>query len=96
MADLVELPVIRILAKPWTDVTTDAEFVSHLITLYFTWGHYWPNIIKDLFVIQMCSLEADMIYCTPLLVNAILALACVSLFGVQNLDIAEIVGMLCS
>jgi hypothetical protein len=95
VADLVEAPVIRVPAKPWTDVTNDAEFVSHLITVYFTWEHHWRTLFdKDLFVAQMRSLEADTTYCTPLLVNAILAFACVSSFGVQILDIAEMVGTL--
>ena len=95
VADLVEAPVIRVPAKPWTDVTGDAEFISHLITIYFTWDHHWPTLFdKDLFIAQMRSLEADTTYCTPLLVNAILAFACVSSFGVHNVDTAKIVGTL--
>lgn len=85
VADLVEAPVIRVPAKPWTDVTNDAEFVSHLITIYFTWDHSWSTFFdKNIFLVQMRSLEANTMYCTPLLVNAILAFACVSSFGVQN------------
>jgi hypothetical protein len=71
-------PLFRVPATPWTSVTDDDEHVSHLITLWFTWVHpfyYW--IDRELFLRDMQSGSLDSKFCSPFLVNAILADACV-------------------
>ncbi|KMK59614.1 C6 transcription factor, putative [Aspergillus fumigatus Z5] len=70
-------PLFRVPAAPWTTVTADDEFVSHLISLWFTWVHpfyYW--IDRELFLRDMQSGSLDSKFCSPFLVNAILADAC--------------------
>jgi hypothetical protein len=71
-------PLFRLPAAPWTTVTDDDEHVSHLISLWFTWVHpfyYW--IDRELFLRDMQSGSLDSKFCSPFLVNAILADACV-------------------
>jgi hypothetical protein len=65
-------------AKPWTTVTDDNDFASHLISLWFTWFQPCFNWIdRDLFMRDMRSGDPKSQYCSPFLVNAILAHACV-------------------
>jgi hypothetical protein len=73
-------------AKPWTNVTQDADLVSHLVSLYFAWD--WPlNAFLDqgVFLRHMACGDLGSEFCSPFLVNAVLSNACVSsclLFGV--------------
>ncbi|RAL10959.1 uncharacterized protein BO97DRAFT_444177 [Aspergillus homomorphus CBS 101889] len=67
----------RVPAQPWTRVTDDADYVSHLISLFFTWfpaTSIW--IDRDIFTRDMQSGRPDSAFCSPALVNALLALAC--------------------
>ncbi|PWY81630.1 C6 transcription factor [Aspergillus sclerotioniger CBS 115572] len=74
---LADQPVFRVPAKPWTRVTDDDDFVSHLISLYFTWRHAcFPCIDRDLFIRDMKAAKLKSQFCSPFLVNAILADAC--------------------
>ena len=69
----------RVPAKPWTSVTDDDDLVSHLISLYMTWDYpFYAFIDRETFLVHMRngSLHSD--FCTPFLVNAMLANACVS------------------
>jgi hypothetical protein len=69
----------RVPAKPWTSVTDDDDLVSHLISLYMTWDYpFYAFIDRETFIAHMRngSLHSD--FCTPFLVNAMLANACVS------------------
>jgi len=75
---LSDEPLFDLPAKPWTDVTDDEHFVSHLVSLYFTWEHAACHIIdRELFLEDMKSGRLDSQSCSPLLVNALLATACV-------------------
>ncbi|RAL10958.1 Zn(II)2Cys6 transcription factor [Aspergillus homomorphus CBS 101889] len=77
MDRLCGLPLFSVPAKPWTEITDDDEFVSHLVSLWFTWHHSSFNCIdKDLFLRDMKSGVVDSPFCSPFLVNAILAEAC--------------------
>ncbi|RLL94262.1 hypothetical protein CFD26_101717 [Aspergillus turcosus] len=70
-------PLFRVPAAPWTTVTVDDDHVSHLILLWFTWVHPFYNWIdRDLFLRDMQSGKLDSKFCSPFLVNAILADAC--------------------
>lgn len=77
---LTDIPLFELSAKPWTEVTTDDGFVSHLISLWLTWDHVVRNWIdKDLFIAAMKSGDVNSPFCSPFLVNIILSQACVSL-----------------
>ena len=67
----------------WTNVTSDATLISHLLRLYFTWHYaYFTTLSKTLFCRDFVKgrplpgAKRTTEYCTPLLVNAMLALGC--------------------
>lgn len=75
---LSDNPPHRVPARPWTSVTYDNDFVSHLISLYFSWEHQALSWIdRDVFLSAMKS-GSESEFCSPFLVNALLAVACVS------------------
>jgi hypothetical protein len=65
-------------AQPWTKLTTDDALVSHLVTVFLNYSNvYWRYVEEDLLLHSMQrGLPSD--FCSPLLVNAICALACLS------------------
>ena len=61
--------------EEWTTVTRDSELVNHLLHLFFCWVHpYYGTFSRDAFYMSMH--EGSTTYCSPLLMNAILAVAC--------------------
>lgn len=75
---LSDEPLFDLPAKPWTKVTDDDHFVSHLVSLYFTWEHAACHVIdRELFLEDMKNEQLNSQCCSPLLVNALLATACV-------------------
>jgi Fungal specific transcription factor domain/Fungal Zn(2)-Cys(6) binuclear cluster domain len=67
----------------WTRVTDDPELVQHLLTMYFTYHYtYFTTLSKQLFFRDFRKGQLAFTntrrteYCTPLLVNAMLALGC--------------------
>ncbi|TAQ86496.1 hypothetical protein B7494_g5178 [Chlorociboria aeruginascens] len=57
---------------PWTNVTKDAELITHLFGLYFAWVHpFYCLFPEEVFMHGMQDRKLK--YCTPLLVNSILA-----------------------
>jgi len=65
----------------WTTVTSDPELVQHLISMYFCWHYsFFTTLSKNLFLQEFQAGKPPpgsgrkMQYCTPLLVNAMLAL----------------------
>ena len=67
----------------WTRVTDDAELVVHLLNMYFTWHYSFFTVTsKSLFWRDFLlgqpppNTRRKTHYCTPLLVNAMLALGC--------------------
>jgi hypothetical protein len=59
----------------WTNVTQDGELVQHLVQVYLAWGSpLYTFFSEELFMHGME--DRKMKYCTPLLVNAVLALGC--------------------
>ena len=60
----------------WTAVTNDEELINHLLELYFTWAHPFYLLFSEE-VFYHGLRDKKLRYCTPLLVNAILALGCI-------------------
>lgn len=67
----------------WTTVTTDTELIIHLMNMYTTWHYaYFTTLSRSLFFRdfflgkQPGTSQRKNVYCTPLLVNAMLALGC--------------------
>ena len=67
----------------WTTVTSDPELILHLMNMYFTWHYtYFTTLSKALFWREFRlgrpseEKRRKNEYCTPLLVNAMLALGC--------------------
>jgi len=59
----------------WTSVTSDTALVEHLMALYFCWEYpTFASLNKEHFLEDFKSGSPR--YCSPLLVNAILALGC--------------------
>jgi len=59
----------------WTAVTNDVAFVERLLDLYFRWSHtFYVIFSRECFYKDFRSGRDK--YCSPLLVNAILAYAC--------------------
>ena len=76
---LADTPRFDVPARPWTTVTEDARFVSQLVSLWLTWFHPFCNWLdRDLFLRDMRSGDLQARFCSPFLVNAMLAAACVS------------------
>ncbi|KAL8849144.1 MAG: hypothetical protein Q9221_005867 [Calogaya cf. arnoldii] len=67
----------------WTEVTKDHDLIVHLMNMYFTWHYtYFTTLSKSLFYRDFLlgmpppGTRRKTEYCTPLLVNAMLALGC--------------------
>lgn len=67
----------------WTTVTSDPELVQHLINMYFCWHYtFFTTLSKSLFYKDFLlgnpppGSRRKSEYCSPLLVNAMLALGC--------------------
>lgn len=66
----------------WSEVTKDTQLIVHLINMYFAWHYpYFTTLSKtlfyrDFFAGRPTGKPRTTVYCTPLLVNAMLALGC--------------------
>ncbi len=67
----------------WTSVTSNSNVILHLMDMYFTWHYsYFTTLSKSLFYRDFLlgqppqDTHRKTEYCTPLLVNAMLALGC--------------------
>ncbi|RDW56823.1 hypothetical protein BP5796_12890 [Coleophoma crateriformis] len=61
--------------ESWTTVTSDGELVEHLLALYFCWEYpIFATVSKEHFMEDFR--KGSLRYCSPMLVNALLALAC--------------------
>lgn len=76
-ARMEDIRLSHIKASQWTTVTADDQTVSQLLAIYFLYDHPTYQILNlDLFLNDMMAGRAD--FCSALLVNMILATACVS------------------
>jgi hypothetical protein len=67
----------------WTQVTTDTNLITHLINMYFNYHYpYFTTLSKKLFFQDFMQGRTNVAsrksttYCSPLLVNSMLALGC--------------------
>ncbi|KAE8441718.1 hypothetical protein EG329_004504 [Mollisiaceae sp. DMI_Dod_QoI] len=61
--------------QAWTTVTNDADFVDHLMALYFCWEYpTFASLSKEHFLEDFR--EGRQRHCSPILVNALLAVGC--------------------
>ncbi|KAL4976891.1 hypothetical protein BDW66DRAFT_159327 [Aspergillus desertorum] len=68
---------VKVPAKPWTTVTDDDALVSHLISLYFTWDYpFYAFVDPEIMIKHMREGKLQSDFCSPFLVNALLANAC--------------------
>lgn len=76
---LCNIAPVRVPARPWTTVTDSDDLVSHLVSLYLTWGYpFYAFFCRDTFIKHMKLGHLNSDFCSPFLVNALLANACVS------------------
>ena len=77
VSHIVDRPPIRIKAQPWTNVTTDDTLVSHIFSAWMMWERPLFNWIdRELLLQDMQAGELGARFCSPFLVNAMLACAC--------------------
>ncbi|KAK4103669.1 hypothetical protein N658DRAFT_283634 [Parathielavia hyrcaniae] len=66
----------------WSEVTKDTQLIVHLINMYFNWHYpYFATLSKSLFYRDFLKGKPHReprttVYCSPLLVNVMLALGC--------------------
>ncbi|KAK1658526.1 fungal-specific transcription factor [Colletotrichum godetiae] len=71
----LELPGINLASKDWSDITDDSALVRHLLDLYFCWEYpVFAPLSKEHFLSDFQN--GIHRYCSPILVNALLALGC--------------------
>ncbi|KAJ5637068.1 hypothetical protein N7490_006947 [Penicillium lividum] len=76
LESLCDVPFLKVPAKPWTVVTDDNDLVSHLVSLYFIWDHPCVQFLdQSIFLEHMRRGEVDSEFCSPALVNSLLAMA---------------------
>ena len=76
---LCDTPLFQVPSKPWTTITDDDHLVSSLISLYFTWDHPLMQVVNQgMFLRDMIAGDLASTFCSPVLVNSILAVSSVS------------------
>ena len=86
---LADMPLHHVPASPWTDVTGDNDLVSHLVTVWWTWHlPFYCYMDRDMFISDMQRGELGGKFCSRFLVNAVLAMACVSAPSSRNGTVA--------
>jgi hypothetical protein len=89
---LFDLPALELDFARWTSVSSDNHLLNHLIALFWTWDNilermmYRPMFEEDLARAGPEDNSAKShIFCSRFLVNALLALSCVSLLLKQSI-----------
>jgi hypothetical protein len=82
-AQIVDHRLNTLKVKRWTTITDDNELLNRLLQTYFLTEYTWyPAFQKDYFLEDMAAGRKQ--YCSSLLVNAILASACVGTIPFYN------------
>ncbi|KAI2627165.1 hypothetical protein GGS21DRAFT_256503 [Xylaria nigripes] len=72
---LFDYSEIKVHPSTWTNITSDSSLVQHLLALYFCWEYpSFASLSKEHFLRDY--LHGRHRYCSPILVNALLALGC--------------------
>jgi hypothetical protein len=72
---LIDSPDNKVPSETWTQITGDNSLVEHLLALYFCWEYpTFASLSKEHFLKDFQSGRHR--YCSPMLVNALLALGC--------------------
>ncbi|KAF2647779.1 hypothetical protein K491DRAFT_671684 [Lophiostoma macrostomum CBS 122681] len=75
----------RVKASQWTTVTDDDTIVANLLSLYLSWEHTTLRLFdEDYFLDQLADGKKS--YCSPLLVNAILAIATLNYISIDSTE----------
>ncbi|RMZ02651.1 hypothetical protein D0862_05959, partial [Hortaea werneckii] len=75
----LDTPLVMLPAAPWTRTTEDDLLVSRLVTIFLNYQNaYWRYLEADLFLQAMKLAQPPSDLCSPLLVNAVLAMASLS------------------
>ena len=69
----------------WTNVSTDAELIEHLIKLYFTWIHP-VHMLFDQERFMLSYNQCSDVYCSAALVSVICAMSCHLLHDTRDDD----------
>jgi hypothetical protein len=82
---IVSLPVTQLNISPWTTACNNSRLMNHLLSLFWTWDNSVERLMyRPLFEHDLASMDPyasdprKRRFCTPFLVNALLALSCVS------------------
>ncbi|KAK5071917.1 hypothetical protein LTR64_004305 [Lithohypha guttulata] len=76
---LTDAPLYEVSATPWTNVTHDNHLVSHLVSLWATWDNLFPDgVVLEYFLRDMQAGHTSSHFCSPFLVNCILAAGCLN------------------
>ncbi|QPC59847.1 hypothetical protein HYE67_002078 [Fusarium culmorum] len=71
----LDKPELKHSTKTWTTITNDINLILHLLALYFCWEYpIFASLSKEHFLRDFR--DGRHRYCSPLLVNALLALGC--------------------
>lgn len=77
----VDLLVFTLPVSRWTTTCSDNQLLNHLLTLFWTWDNtVEPSLYRPLFEEDLANSDPRMskdAFCSPFLVNALLALSCV-------------------
>lgn len=60
----------------WTTVTSNKAIIDHLFTLYFSWVHPVHTLFSEGQFVESFGTQQVDEYCSPVLLNAICAMAC--------------------
>jgi hypothetical protein len=84
----IDLPGYTLPISRWTTVSNDDKLLSHLLMLFWTWDTICSGVIdRTIFEEDLKSLDPSspsssppdmLLFCSPFLVNALLAVSCVS------------------
>lgn len=85
----LDAPLAMLPAAPWTRVTADGLLVSRLVTLFLNYQNtYWRYLEADIFLQAMKMAQPSSDFCSPFLVNSVLAMA--SVCASHNTSLYEI------
>lgn len=79
-AEIIDTQLSAVVPSKWTTVCSDDALMRKLLHAYFLQDHdWWTPFHKDYFLEDMAQMGHES--CSPLLVNALLAVSCVGLLG---------------